>query len=288
MRKAIASLVGVSALVVPLLSRRRQSPLPQLRRQSRATSVRSCMSRRTPAEERLCSRRQRRWTCTATPTSLSAAAGGSTSKFCGKHHLCGIAKDQVVCQGPTEPVPSPPPGVCDNPSGPSWGYGMYVDPAGKVDFLCAGGLMYGPSDGNPDEQDVLDPGRSLSAYGFTCAGEGPGIRCPRQVRPRLRHRHQGQPQVLSQPTNSSRTRSAAKRTDAASGPCLITSRELDGRPRFSPPNSRARSAGPASCAPKPGAASYSSFLSSSRRRRSARPPRGPTDPADRPSSRATS
>ncbi|GAA4431078.1 endonuclease/exonuclease/phosphatase family protein [Actinokineospora soli] len=90
---------------------------------------------------------------------------------------CGIAKEQAVCQGQTEPVPSPPPGVCDQQGGPSWGHGMYVDPAGKVDFVCAGGILYWPSDGNPTELDVLDPGRSLSAFGFTCAGEGPGIRC---------------------------------------------------------------------------------------------------------------
>jgi GDSL-like lipase/acylhydrolase family protein len=88
-------------------------------------------------------------------------------------YMCGIAADQALCQGETHPVP-PRPASCRE----GWGNGMLVDPNGKTDFLCAGGLVYGPIDRNPDDRDVLPPGRSIKAFGFTCAAEEDNaIRC---------------------------------------------------------------------------------------------------------------
>lgn len=85
---------------------------------------------------------------------------------------CGIAEDQAVCQGETQPVP-PRPADCRE----GWGFGMGVDSTGAADFLCAGGLMYGPENRNPDDRDKLPAGHSLTAFGFTCSSDGTGIRC---------------------------------------------------------------------------------------------------------------
>lgn len=87
-------------------------------------------------------------------------------------YQCGIASDGALCQGETQPVP-PKPATCRE----GWGYGMGVDETGKVDFLCAGGLIYGPSGRNPDDRDKLPSGRSITALGFTCSADDPGIRC---------------------------------------------------------------------------------------------------------------
>jgi lysophospholipase L1-like esterase len=92
--------------------------------------------------------------------------------FTHNGYLCGIAEEHAVCQGETSPVP-PQPADCRE----GWGYGMGVEKSGAVDFLCAGGLMYGPPDRNPDDRDALPDGRSLSAYGFTCSVSGPEVRC---------------------------------------------------------------------------------------------------------------
>jgi hypothetical protein len=54
---------------------------------------------------------------------------------------------------------------------------MEVDQTGKAGFLCAGGLMYGPSGRNPDARDKLPAGKSITALGFTCAAADTGIRC---------------------------------------------------------------------------------------------------------------
>jgi endonuclease/exonuclease/phosphatase family metal-dependent hydrolase len=89
---------------------------------------------------------------------------------------CGVADDQAVCQGQTTPVP-PPPASCRHEGGPTWGHGMFVATTGEVDFVCAGGLMYGPADRSPDDRDILQPGQSFTALGFTCAAEKTGIRC---------------------------------------------------------------------------------------------------------------
>jgi hypothetical protein len=59
----------------------------------------------------------------------------------------------------------------------SWGGGLSVAATGEVDFLCVGGLVYGPLNRNPDERDTLPIGRSISAFGFTCSAEGAGVRC---------------------------------------------------------------------------------------------------------------
>jgi Vacuolar protein sorting-associated protein 62 len=85
---------------------------------------------------------------------------------------CGIAENEALCQGETQPLP-PRPASCRE----SWGDGMFVDTAGKSDFVCAGGLIYGPSGRNPEPRDVLPPGSSITALGFTCAAEDGAIRC---------------------------------------------------------------------------------------------------------------
>lgn len=54
---------------------------------------------------------------------------------------------------------------------------MFVDTSGKVDFVCAGGLMYGPTDRVPDDRDVLQPGTSFTALSYTCGAEQTGNRC---------------------------------------------------------------------------------------------------------------
>jgi hypothetical protein len=88
-------------------------------------------------------------------------------------YQCGIAQDTALCQGETQPVP-PKPEDCQV----GWGYGMSVDGTGKADFLCAGGLIYGPLNRNPDDRDKLPSGRSITAFGFTCtAADDARIRC---------------------------------------------------------------------------------------------------------------
>ncbi|RDI26560.1 endonuclease/exonuclease/phosphatase family protein [Lentzea flaviverrucosa] len=95
-------------------------------------------------------------------------------------YLCAIVSDQAVCQGRTNPVPPAPP-TCAREGGPSWGNGLFVDATGKVDFVCAGGIMYAPTDRAPDERDVLRPGTSFTALGYTCGAERTGIRCRQDV-----------------------------------------------------------------------------------------------------------
>lgn len=92
-----------------------------------------------------------------------------------KRYSCGIAAEVALCQGETQPVP-PRPESCPE-GGPNWGYGMSVDDAGKPDFVCAGGLIYGPLDRQPDERDVLRPDTAITAFDFRCAAVNDGVRC---------------------------------------------------------------------------------------------------------------
>ncbi|CRK59324.1 hypothetical protein [Alloactinosynnema sp. L-07] len=94
-----------------------------------------------------------------------------------RSYVCGIDKKQALCQGATKPVP-PRPESCEK-VGPSWGAGMSVDTDGKVDFLCAGGVMFYPVGREPNDGDVLPPGKTITALGFTCAAEPDGFRCTR-------------------------------------------------------------------------------------------------------------
>lgn len=87
-------------------------------------------------------------------------------------YTCAIAEEQAVCQGETQPVP-PRPADCRE----SWGFGMGVGTTGVANFLCAGGVMYGPGNRDPDDRDKLPAGRSLTTFGFTCSSDGTGIRC---------------------------------------------------------------------------------------------------------------
>jgi hypothetical protein len=89
----------------------------------------------------------------------------------GGEYNCGIDQEWALCQGETQPLP-PDPGCRA-----TWGYGMSVDNTGRADFLCAGGLIYGPLNRNPDERDELPAGRTITAFGFTCSSEPPGMRC---------------------------------------------------------------------------------------------------------------
>jgi pimeloyl-ACP methyl ester carboxylesterase len=87
--------------------------------------------------------------------------------------LCGVLAPYegqpgvAACQGSTTPIP-PKPADCRL----NWGGGMYVDSTGKVDYVCAGGLML--SDGNAK---VLPYGATLSVSGMTCTSETTGMRC---------------------------------------------------------------------------------------------------------------
>ncbi|SDM68392.1 endonuclease/exonuclease/phosphatase family protein [Allokutzneria albata] len=108
-----------------------------------------------------------------------ALPGGGTFYFftsADAGYSCAVVAKQALCQGRTKPVP-PPPDSCKQRGGPSWGHGMFVEATGKVDFVCAGGLVYSPVDRAPDDRDVLRPGQSFTALGFTCAAEERGIRC---------------------------------------------------------------------------------------------------------------
>lgn len=89
-------------------------------------------------------------------------------------YSCGFDAQGAVCQGETSPVPPRPAGC---PEQVGWGYGMSVTAAGEVDFACAGGLIWAPVNRNPNEQDKLPDGRSLTALGYTCTAENNGIRC---------------------------------------------------------------------------------------------------------------
>ena len=88
---------------------------------------------------------------------------------------CGIAPASygdpgfAVCQGETIPVP-PRPAECR--TGISWGGGMYVNDAGKVDYVCAGGLIL--SDGS---SKVLPYGAALAVAGMACTSAETGMRC---------------------------------------------------------------------------------------------------------------
>jgi pimeloyl-ACP methyl ester carboxylesterase len=73
------------------------------------------------------------------------------------------------CQGETKPVPPRPP---DCSTEISWGGGLYVDDAGEVDYVCAGGLMF--SNGN---SKILPYGAVLAAEGMTCTSAETGMRC---------------------------------------------------------------------------------------------------------------
>lgn len=90
------------------------------------------------------------------------------------HYSCGIDGAEAVCQGGTEPIP-PRPASCHE--GPSWGGGMFIDANQKVDFVCAGGLIFYPPNRAPEARDILPPGQAISALGFTCSAESSGIRC---------------------------------------------------------------------------------------------------------------
>ncbi|TDQ00470.1 Vps62-related protein [Labedaea rhizosphaerae] len=90
-------------------------------------------------------------------------------------YSCAIVAEQALCQGGTKPVP-PRPASC-NPD-ITWGYGMSVGSDDKVDFICAGGIMYGPADRSPGPQDRLPSGKTLTTLGFTCAATGDSeLRC---------------------------------------------------------------------------------------------------------------
>ncbi|WP_086827944.1 endonuclease/exonuclease/phosphatase family protein [Allokutzneria sp. NRRL B-24872] len=100
--------------------------------------------------------------------------GGTFYFFTALDYICAVVDEQAVCQGRTKPVP-PAPASCRG--GPGWGHGMFVAASGKVDFVCAGGLLYAPVDRAPDDRDVLRAGQSFTALGFTCAAEAKGVRC---------------------------------------------------------------------------------------------------------------
>lgn len=90
-------------------------------------------------------------------------------------YLCGFDKEHALCQGGTKPVPPRPPSCGE---GPGWGGGMYVNVNREVDFVCAGGLVFGPADNKPlDQQYILASGQTISELGFTCSVEGASVRC---------------------------------------------------------------------------------------------------------------
>lgn len=89
-------------------------------------------------------------------------------------YYCGILAEMAGCQGTTHPIP-PRPESCGE--GPSWGGGMFVDPSGKVDFLCAGVVFYWGAESEPGPEDRLAAGpysgcgRAVSRV-RDCDGEG--------------------------------------------------------------------------------------------------------------------
>jgi len=88
-------------------------------------------------------------------------------------YYCGFNKDSAACQGPTAPVP-PRPDSCSE--GPTWGYGLGID-KGKVDFTCAGDVIFYPIGHEPGERDRLAAGQTISAVGFTCTAQDNGVSC---------------------------------------------------------------------------------------------------------------
>ncbi|WP_158842346.1 hypothetical protein [Saccharothrix deserti] len=90
-------------------------------------------------------------------------------------YYCGIFDEMAGCQGRTQPIP-PRPESCGE--GPSWGGGMFVDSSGKVDFLCAGGVMFYWGDkSEPGPEDRLAVGQTVSALGYTCTAGEQDMRC---------------------------------------------------------------------------------------------------------------
>jgi endonuclease/exonuclease/phosphatase family metal-dependent hydrolase len=99
-------------------------------------------------------------------------------KSADDRYSCGLDAEKAICQGETSPVP-PRPASCHEDIG--WGYGMSVDATGKTDFVCAGGVIFYPIDREPADRDILPPGRSFSALGFTCAADESDIRCTHEA-----------------------------------------------------------------------------------------------------------
>jgi hypothetical protein len=89
-------------------------------------------------------------------------------------YACGFTKLMTGCQGKTTPVP-PRPASCAE--GPGWGYGISIDATRKVDFLCAGGVMFYPVGRTSQESDKLAEGQTVSAMGYTCTAVATGMRC---------------------------------------------------------------------------------------------------------------
>jgi hypothetical protein len=109
------------------------------------------------------------------PANYQTANGGYSFMSPSGRFSCGILPPShgdpgvAGCQGETKPVPPRPP---DCSTEINWGGGLYVNDAGEVDYVCAGGLMY--SDGN---SKVLPYGAILTVAGMTCASAESGIRC---------------------------------------------------------------------------------------------------------------
>jgi pimeloyl-ACP methyl ester carboxylesterase len=114
-------------------------------------------------------------TVTVDPADYHKAYGGYGFTSPSGRFECGINPPtagypaMAGCQGETNPVP-PRPADCDPEI--SWGGGLYVDDTGEVDYVCAGGLMFG--DGN---SRVLPYGAVLAAEGMTCTSAETGMRC---------------------------------------------------------------------------------------------------------------
>lgn len=89
--------------------------------------------------------------------------------YCGIVPPSGGDPGMAGCQGETTPVPPRPP---DCSTEISWGGGLYVNDTGKVDYVCAGGLMF--SDGN---SKALPYGTVLAVAGMTCTSAETGMRC---------------------------------------------------------------------------------------------------------------
>jgi hypothetical protein len=95
------------------------------------------------------------------------------------NYYCGIYAERAGCQGITTPIP-PRPESCGR--GPGWGGGMFVDPSGKVDFLCAGGVIFFWGAKNaPGPEDRLVAGQTVSALGYSCTAGEQEMRCVHEV-----------------------------------------------------------------------------------------------------------
>jgi len=88
-------------------------------------------------------------------------------------YICGFNSTMAACQGSVGSVPRS--FTCGQ--GSSVVNSMYVDATGKANFLCAGGVIFYPTNREPDSQDRLAPGQVIVALGFTCMAERSGIRC---------------------------------------------------------------------------------------------------------------